>query len=154
MLAHARAVDVLREWHFGGRMNARHHAVEVGSDELLTDLVDSAGPLLDRIVVHEHAADRRDDLVRGGRDQERGERAMVRAELLRCRQRLAASQTSRLGQKDLLLHGDVAKQPRTELLVGLVVDRVRRRDGPLQELVEALVIVLEETMQWPWHAAG
>ena len=88
---------------------------DLGSHQSLASIVDSARSFRERNVLREDAPNRRDELVSGHRDQQRGEGRVVCPVLLRNQQRLAVTQPPRL------------EQARSEQLVRLHVDGLSLR---------------------------
>jgi hypothetical protein len=72
LLVRARTVEVPCERHPGRSPQTSHQPIERASDQLLTDLIHAARPLLERIVLGEDVTDGRDDLLGRRRDQQRG----------------------------------------------------------------------------------
>lgn len=154
MLVNARAVEVSRHRHLRGCSQASNQGVQLGSSQLLTNVIHSAGTFLERIVLGENVSDSCDDLSGGRRDQQRRQRRVICAEPLRDRERHAVPQTARLREENLLFHGDVPQQPSPESAVWFDIDRRRSPDRALQQIVEAFVVLLKKLVQGAWHAVS
>src|SRR5262249_1966955 len=111
----------------------------LGAAQRVARCVDAARAFLQRVVRLENPFDRRSELRRRGRNQQRSEGCVILAQPDRLRQRHAPAPLARLGQQDLLLQADVAQQaaaelpPRTfsaQLVESIVVRFHERGDRP------------------------
>jgi hypothetical protein len=140
---HARPIAVGRHLHRRVPAHPLDEARGAGGEELVGPGVDARRPLLDLVVRLEDRAELADELRRGRRDQERGDRAVVDAEPDPVGVVRASSGGTEGREQDLLLDRDVPEEAAAELPEDVEVDRVPGADRALEERLEEDVVLGE-----------